>query len=141
MSSPQLLEGVGGIPGIKLKQAGGTNKPFTFGSTVTTGGVQGGTAQAVASAATVSLVPTSSVITHTPTQGETINFATTGYGIGTEIWLEVITSGASSFTLTFGTGTKNQGTLATGTTTAKTFLVNFIFDGTNWVEVARTTAM
>ena len=141
MASPQLLEGVGGIPGVKLKRAGGTNLPFTFGGTVTAGGVTTGSVQQLASAATVAVTPTSSVIQHTPTQSETLNFSTTGFAAGTELWLEVVTSGASSFTLTFGTGTKNQGTLATGTVTAKTFIVNFIFDGTNWVEVARTTAM
>jgi len=33
------------------------------------------------------------------------------------------------------------GTRSTGTTTAKVFTVNFIYDGTNWNEVSRTVAM
>jgi hypothetical protein len=142
MASPQLLEGIGGIPGVKLKRAGGTNLPFTFGSTVTGGGVtSGAAAQVLTPATTIALVPASTVIQDTPAQGQTINFATTGYATGAEIWLEFITSGVTSYTITFGTGTKNQGTLATGTVTAKTFIVNFVFDGTNWVETSRTAAM
>lgn len=140
MASPQLLEGIGGIPGFKLKRAGGTNLPFTFGSTVNMGGVVTGTPAVLASAATVAFAPTTAVTQHTPTQAETINFAASG-AAGTEIWFEVITSGVSAFVLTFGTNTKTTGTLSTGTTTAKVFIVNFISDGTNWVEVARTTAM
>lgn len=141
MASPQLLEGVGGIPGIKLKGAGATNLPFTFGGAVTMGGIATSKLPTVlASAATITFAPATAVTSHTPTQSETINFGTPGVA-GTEIWLEVVTSGTTSYTLTFGSNTKNQGTLATGTTSAKTFVVNFVSDGTNWVEVARTTAM
>lgn len=108
--------------------------------TVTSGGVGSGTPTVLASSATVAFTPTTTVTTHTPTQNETINFSAPGTA-GTEVWLEIVTSGTSSFTLTFGTNTKNQGTLTTGTTSAKTFMFNFVSDGTNWVEAARTTAM
>lgn len=51
------------------------------------------------------------------------------------------TSGVSSFVMTFGTGFKKVGTLATGTTTAKTFVVRFICIATNsWAEMSRTAA-
>lgn len=130
-----LLEGPGGLLGAKLAGNIGTNLPFSV------GGVATGSSQSVASAATVSLTPSSSVLIHTPTQNETINFSTNGYKAGAEICLEVVTSGTTSYTLTFGTGTKNQGTLATGTVSAKTFAVSFVFDGTNWVETSRTSAM
>ncbi len=53
----------------------------------------------------------------------------------------ITTSGTSSYVLTFGTNFKSQGTLATGTVTAKIFTVTFRYDGTNWCEIARTTAM
>lgn len=141
MASPQLLEGPGGIPGVKLKRAGGTNLPFTFGSTVSQGGIASGAPAALTAAATVSFTPAQAVSQITPAQNETINFSTTGYQAGTEIFLEIVTNGTTSYTITFGTGTKNQGTLATGTVSAKTFVVSFVFDGTNWVETSRTSAM
>ena len=117
-----------------------TNKNATFGGTVSMGGISTGTPVTLASAATVAFAPTTVVTKHTPSQSETINFAAPG-AAGTEIFLEVITSGTTSYTLTFGTNTKTTGTLATGTADAKTFVVSFVSDGTNWVETARTTAM
>lgn len=104
------------------------------------GGIATGTPVSLPSAATVTLTPSTVVTTHTPTQNETINFSAPGQA-GTEIFLEVVTSGTTSYTLTFGTNTKTQGTLATGTVTAKTFVVSFVSDGTNWVETSRTAAM
>jgi hypothetical protein len=53
----------------------------------------------------------------------------------------LITSGTTSFTVTFGTGFKPVGTLATGTTTARAFTVSFRSNGTNLREYARTAAM
>jgi hypothetical protein len=53
----------------------------------------------------------------------------------------ILTSGASSFTITFGSGFKPTATLATGTTTARVFAVSFISDGTNLYETGRTVAM
>lgn len=77
----------------------------------------------------------------TPAEGETIA-ATTTYAVkGREYALIVLTSGTSSYTLTFGTNFKSTGTLATGTADAKRFVVKFIFDGTYFVETSRTTAM
>lgn len=53
----------------------------------------------------------------------------------------VRTSGTTSYTLTFNTGFKSTGTLATGTVDAKYFTVNFISDGIQAIETSRTTAM
>jgi hypothetical protein len=53
----------------------------------------------------------------------------------------ILTSGGSSFTITFGTGFKPTGTLATGTTTGRVFVVHWISDGTNLYESGRTAAM
>lgn len=134
------------VPAVRLQGGLTTNLPatfnkgVTFANSTTSGGVSTGTPVALASAATVAFTPTTTVTTHTPTQSETINFSTPGTA-GTEIFLEIVTSGTSSFTLTFGTNTKTTGTLATGTVSAKTFVVSFVSDGTNWVETARTTAM
>lgn len=52
----------------------------------------------------------------------------------------ILTSGASSFTITFGSGFKPTGTLATGTTTARLFVVTWVSDGTNLLECSRTAA-
>jgi len=61
--------------------------------------------------------------------------------VGQRIALVVTTAGTTSYTITFGTNFKTTGTLATGTVTAKVFVVNFVGDGTNFNEISRTTAM
>jgi hypothetical protein len=61
--------------------------------------------------------------------------------VGSTAFVIVITSGASSRTVTFGTGFKSTGTLATGTDADRRFVFQFISDGTNLVEVSRTTAI
>ena len=48
---------------------------------------------------------------------------------------------ATSRTLTFGSGFKPVGTLATGTTTGRIFVVSFVSDGTNLIESGRTAAI
>jgi hypothetical protein len=58
--------------------------------------------------------------------------------VGTVI---LLTSGTVSYTVTFGSGFKPVGTLATGTVTARKFRVSFMSDGVNMVEMARTAAM
>jgi len=75
----------------------------------------------------------------TPTA--TGSFTTTVPASGTRCSLVVLTSGTTSYTMTFGTGFRSQGTLATGTTTARYFVFDFISDGTSLLEVSRTTAM
>jgi len=79
------------------------------------------------------------VFTLTPAQTETIN--ATNLTAGQRVSLVITTSGTTSYTLTFGTNFKTTGTLATGTVSAKVFVVAFVSDGTNLNEVARTTAM
>lgn len=49
------------------------------------------------------------------------------------------TSGTTTRTVTFGTGFKSQGTLATGATADRFWVVNFISDGTSLYETGRTT--
>ncbi|MDE2103432.1 MAG: hypothetical protein KGL39_39690 [Patescibacteria group bacterium] len=137
------LEGPGGLPGIEQVPAGSqvqTKKVFNFQNGIAQGGVLPGTPAVLTPAATIAFTPTTQVTQLTPGQNETINFSAPP-AAGVEIFLEVITSGVSSYTLTFGTNTKTTGTLATGTTTAKTFIIAFVSDGTNWVETSRTTAM
>ncbi len=97
-------------------------------------------AAALTPAATVALsAALASIFTLTPAENETIN--ATGLTEGETLFLLVTTSGSSSFTLTFGTNFVTTGTLATGTTTAKKFLVQFLVVGGKAVEVSRTAAM
>lgn len=79
------------------------------------------------------------VKTITPTGACTFN--ATGGVTGQTCSFVITTSGVSSFTLTWGTAFKTTSTLATGTSSGKVFTVSFIYDGTNWNETARTTAM
>lgn len=75
------------------------------------------------------------------TPNATASFTSTVPAAGMRRTLLILTSGASSYTMTFGTGFRSQGTLATGVTTARYFALEFISDGTNLVELSRTTAM
>lgn len=83
------------------------------------------------------------VFTVTPTGDLTIT--ATSVPAGAEITLIVITSGATSRTITFDSGTfKSQGTLATGTVSGKYFVVKFVgmTSPASWmVETGRTAAM
>lgn len=78
--------------------------------------------------------------TLTPTNACTLN-ASIGLYIGQSCVFVITTSGTSSYVITFGTNFKSTGTLTTGTVSAKKFTVSFIWDGTNWCEDGRTTAM
>jgi hypothetical protein len=53
----------------------------------------------------------------------------------------IITSGASSRTVTFGGGFASTGTLATGTDATRRFVISFVSDGTRLLETGRTTAI
>lgn len=75
----------------------------------------------------------------TPTA--TATFTTTVPAAGIKTHLIILTSGATSRTITFGTGFRTTGTLATGTTTARYFVLSFVSDGTTLTEFGRTTAM
>jgi hypothetical protein len=61
--------------------------------------------------------------------------------VGASAYVIVITSGTTSRTVTFGTGFKSTGTLATGTSADRRFVFHFISDGANLVEVSRTAAI
>jgi N-acetylmuramic acid 6-phosphate (MurNAc-6-P) etherase len=94
---------------------------------------------ALIAGAAVSLNPDGGgIFTLTPAEAETIT--PTKQIKGQRIVLIITTSGTSSYVITFGTGFKSTGTLATGTTSGKIFVLEFISDGTNYIEVARTTA-
>ncbi len=81
------------------------------------------------------------VFTYVPTENTTITAK--NIAPGQRVSIQFTTSGTSSFTITFGTGFLTTGTLATGTTSAKVFVVCFEADpsGTSLKETSRTTAM
>lgn len=82
---------------------------------------------------------TAEVVKLTPNSTRTLS--TTIPPAGSRRTLLITTSGATSYTLTFGSGFQTTGTLATGTTTARTYAINFVCDGTKLIEVSRTAAM
>lgn len=79
------------------------------------------------------------VTKQTPTSTRTVT--TTVPRAGMRRTLILLTSGVTSYIYTFGTGFKSAGTLATGTVTAKTFVLEFVSDGTNLIETRRTAAL
>jgi hypothetical protein len=79
------------------------------------------------------------VVKVTPNASAT--YTTTIPAAGTRLTLIVLTSGTSSYTITFGTGFKTTGTLVTGTTSARYFNISFVSDGSNVIETGRTVAI
>lgn len=111
------------------------------GASITGRSVPFATKTALTPGATVAVDSTlGNFFTLTPGEAETINATTVGVQ-GQILIIKILTSGATSRVLTFGTNFLSTGTLATGTTTAKTFIIAFISDGTNYIEMFRTTAM
>jgi len=75
------------------------------------------------------------------TPNATATFTSTVPAAGAICVLSILTSGTTSYTITFGTGFKSTGTLATGTVTARYFNITFVSDGTSLIEMSRTTAI
>jgi hypothetical protein len=112
----------------------------TVAAPVLTGRTRKSTTNAITPGATPTLdASLGDVFTLTPAQNE--NISITNQASGQEITLIILTSGVTSFTITFGAGFKPNGTLATGTVSGKYFVVKFFSDGTNAYELSRTTAL
>ena len=79
--------------------------------------------------------------TYTPTEASTIT--ATGMQPNQTVRILFLTSGASSYVITFGTGMHSTGTLATGTDDGKYFVVVFTANvaGSALFEASRTAAM
>lgn len=114
----------------------GTNAPTA--KLQVSGQIAGGYTAHTAGTVAMALA-TNSVVKVTP--NATATFTTTVAPAGSRAAVIVVTSGTTSYTITFGTGFLTTGTLATGTTTAKTFVIEFVSDGTTMIETGRTTAM
>lgn len=93
----------------------------------------------LASGATAMGLATNNTVKVTPTANAT--YTTTVPPAGTRCAIMILTSGTTSRTITFGSGFKPVGTLATGTVSARVFIINFISDGTNLYEAGRTAAI
>jgi hypothetical protein len=140
-----LILAVGLIGGLSVRAQAvddsvATFKGKTYQNALFTGRTRKSTVTAIAAGATPAVdASLSDVYTLTPGEDETISISN---GVAYQpLTLIILTSGATSRTLTFGTGFKTTGTLATGTSTAKYFVMEFICDGTNCYEKSRTTAM
>ena len=93
---------------------------------------------ALGTTGTVSASMTSKIYTVTPTGAITLN-ASAGTFAGQTVLLVITTSGTTSFNVTPNTNFKSA-VLATGTATAKTFKMEFEWDGSLWQEKSRTAA-
>ena len=122
-SETQIIDASGNITTNKVtvKQVGRPAVALTSGTTIAVNAAAG------------------SLFTLTPAHTGQLNV--TGGIAGQVIFFDITTSGTNDYTLTFGTGFKSTGTLATGTVTAKEYTLMFVSNGTNFVEAARTTAM
>jgi hypothetical protein len=77
--------------------------------------------------------------TLTPAQNETITVS--GGAAGQDLYLYILTSGTTSYNLTFSTGFDSAGILATGAVSGEHFMVHFKNIGGTFYEVSRTAAM
>jgi hypothetical protein len=68
-------------------------------------------------------------------------YTTTVPAAGAICVLSILTSGTTSYTITFGSGFKSTGVLLTGIVSAMYFNITFVSDGTNLIETARTIAI
>jgi hypothetical protein len=93
----------------------------------------------LAAGTTAMALGTNTTVKVTPNAGAT--FTTTVPAAGKRRTIIILTSGTTSYTITFGTGFKASGTLATGTTSARVFVMDFISDGINLYECRPRTAM
>jgi hypothetical protein len=80
----------------------------------------------------------SDVMTVVPTGNITLNAPSP---TNKTISLIVTTSGTTSYTITFGTNFKSEGTLATGTVSGKAFIVKFDGNSGTFYEFARSAAL
>lgn len=99
----------------------------------------GGGYVALATGATAMGFALNNVVRVTP--DATATYTTTVPTAGSIVVLSILTSGTTSYTITFGTGFKSTGTLATGIVSARYFNLTFVSDGTSLIETARTVAI
>jgi hypothetical protein len=134
-TTPQQVSNISGSVGTSLKYARADHRheanPYFQSIDLFTVLANGTTAMNLADNKNVQVTPNA-----------TATFTTTvGVSEGTLGFLRILTSGTTSYTITFGSGFRTQSTLATGTVSARTFMLTFIYVGSAWTEISRTTAM
>lgn len=78
----------------------------------------------------------------TPTQWDTYTANTAGVQTGAHATLMIITSGSTSYGVYWGSGfNNNNNSITTGTSSGSIIILTFIFDGSKWQEIRRTTAI
>jgi len=147
--NPQIRENAGAIAFLtnsaermRIHSSGGVsigNTTDSGAASLNVSGSMSGGYIAHANGTTAMAFGTDNVARVTPTA--TATFTSTVPAAGAICVLSILTSGATSYTITFGTGFKSTGTLATGTTTARYFNITFVSDGTNLIEMSRTVAI
>lgn len=120
------------------------NQITGYSGTLPTGGIMEGNLsylqfKTLATSATAMDLLNNEVAQLTPTSTRTLT--TTVPPAGVRRTIIILTSGTTSYTLTFGTGFKTTGTLATGATSARRFVIEFVSDGTQLIETSRTVAI
>ena len=75
-----------------------------------------------------------------PTWNRTITFSGTNANIGSRVYIYLNQTTTNARIITFG-NSLTEGTLSTGSTSGRTFVISFLFDGANWTETSRTAAM
>lgn len=135
--------GTGGVSGSTTNitigtNSGGTSTTTINGNVSATGAVSGGYIAHTAGTTAMGF-GTDNVVRVTP--NATATYTTTVPPAGAICVLSILTSGTTSYTITFGTGFKTTGTLATGTVSARYFNITFVSDGTDLIETARTVAI
>jgi len=116
-----------------------TNSRVTIAANATVTGCLSGGYIAHADGTTAMVFGADNVVRVTP--NATATYTTTVPAAGAICVLSILTSGTTSYTITFGTGFKTTGTLATGTVTARYFNITFVSDGSSLIETARTVAI
>lgn len=143
-TGPQGASGAAGTTGAQGPKGdtgatGSQGAQGIQGATGTTGPAAVLVYAALANGTAAMALGTNDAVKVTPTGNVTLT--TTVPAAGKHVHVLILTAGSSSWTVTFGTGFKPTGTLATGVTAARVFVVAFISDGSSLYEASRTAAM
>jgi hypothetical protein len=142
LGSSNLISYTNGSERMRIHASGGVSIGNTTDSGAASlnvsGSISGGYV-ALANGTTAMPFGDDNVVRVTPTASAT--YTTTVPAAGAICVLSILTSGTTSRTITFGTGFKATGTLATGTTSARYFNITFVSDGSFLIEMSRTVAI
>jgi hypothetical protein len=139
-TSNQLVMQSGGVTGTLSWTPVTTNKTITLPNVTGTAEVTMATTALASGNQTIT--PTGSgIYTISPTGNSAITFSGTSAAIGSIVTIYISQTTTSTRNVTFPGNSREVGTLATGTTASRYFIIRFIFDGTNWTEISRTAAL